>query len=250
LVLAAAGCGLSDYEKHMDEQQAYVKIFDEENQLLGDPLEAPVLMVKQKNIVTKEQALPAEFFARPPKGIASKVADKDGPFIFQYVRLYRYAGPAGYNVLVTTGQVAAEKKDAKPVVKGVPTKKEFQHQVRRALVEFYRAQFGRSMPWLAAEYAKTKQEVRSIPVPGGAPVQMTFEVLALADRPGTKLGSQFFVYFTSTPLYQGAIIYQVPAEKSQDPDLAKALNYSLNTFALSPNANKKRQDYRRRRKIA
>ena len=63
--LAAAGCGLSDYEKKMQEADARLQRFDAENALLGEPLALP----------TGDAALPADLFLRPPKGIAKNPED-------------------------------------------------------------------------------------------------------------------------------------------------------------------------------
>jgi hypothetical protein len=76
LLLAVAGCGLADYEKKMREADARVQHFDEENKLLGDPL----------NLPGADRAPPVDVFLRPPRGV-SKSGAADDP--------YHFAGGAG-----------------------------------------------------------------------------------------------------------------------------------------------------------
>src|SRR2546422_3550485 len=57
-----SGCGLRDYEDHIDRQKLRIKVFDEESQVLGDPLDAPL-----KDGVP---LAPVGFFLRPPKSLA------------------------------------------------------------------------------------------------------------------------------------------------------------------------------------
>ncbi len=258
LLLAAsmcplAGCGLSDYEKRIDEQKAYLQSFDEENQLLGDPLEMPMVTIDDKKTKTLklEIAYPVEFFLRPPKGIASKVKEKDGPFEYQKVALYRYADK-GYNILAGSALADPEIKNI-PGKPGTLTQKKFQQQVRGALVEFYQREYNQPMPWLGPDFDKTKKDSRIVTNPGAPPTQMLFDAQALADRPGTKTGSLFYLFFIALPQaqpqMQGVIIYQVPAEKADDPVLRRALDFSLKTYSLGPQSAPKRQEYRRMRKI-
>jgi hypothetical protein len=72
--LAAAGCGLSDYEKKMQEADARLQRFDEKNKALGDPVTFP----------SGEAAPPVDVFLRPPKGVAKEPSQQQGdpPFHF------------------------------------------------------------------------------------------------------------------------------------------------------------------------
>jgi len=69
LAVAPAGCGLSGYEKKMQETDARIQRFDEEmkqfveaSKLLGDPVEFPIGEAKP----------PTPLFLRPPKSVQSK----------------------------------------------------------------------------------------------------------------------------------------------------------------------------------
>ncbi len=78
LALAAAGCGLADYENKMQLADARLHRFDEENRLLGDPLVLPA----------GDAPPAADVFLRPPKGITQNpINAKETPF--------RYPATAG-----------------------------------------------------------------------------------------------------------------------------------------------------------
>lgn len=246
-VLALAGCGLGDYEQRIDTQREYLKLFEEENQLLGDPLEIPMRKVFNAGILENVvPAMPQPFFLRPPKGFSSDAKDSDAPFQFQNVSLYQYPGPEGYNILATTSMIAVETIGKPP--KGAVTVKDFHHQVRGALVDFYQRTYGQSMPWLS-QTPKLKKMIRSIPVPGHVPRQVTVETETLGDRPGAKDGSLFHVYFFVNESAQGVLAYQIPAQVNDDPIVVRTLNASLNTYELGQDGTRKRTEYRRQRKV-
>ncbi|MBM4072273.1 MAG: hypothetical protein FJ271_25600 [Planctomycetes bacterium] len=243
------GCGLEDYEKRMDEQKAYLQLFDEENELLGPPLDMPVRTIKDAKGIRAESPLAVEFYLRPPKGIASKFKTDDPPFMYEGVPVFRYQDPKGYNVLATTGFVAPEKKDGKPTVKDALKVKEFQQRVRGALADYYQKQTGRVVSWLSPEHETTKPEIRTVPNPRGKPTQLVFQTQELAEQPGKKVGSVFFLYFNSNALQQGAFAYQVPAELADHAVVKRAIQLSVNSYGLGMEAAKKRADYRRMRKM-
>lgn len=243
------GCGLADYEKRMDEQNAYVQLFDEENRLLGEPLEMPMLTIKEKEGIRVVKPLMFDFFLRPQKGIANKIKPEDPAFSYEKLALFRYEGPQGYNVFATTCIAAPEQKGIKSPFPEALKIKEFQQHVRGALMGFYQKRYGRSMPWLSPEMDATKPLVRSILNPQGKPAQIKFDTQILADQPGKKGGSLFYVYYSSTPQAHGAVIAQIPAQFSDDANLKRALELSINTYAVGPDATKKRNDYRRMRKM-
>ncbi len=72
-----AGCGVSDYESKMQEAEVRIQRIDNENLLLGDPLEIPV----------RAEAPAVAVFLRPPKGVSS-VSLKD-------VYPFRYPATSG-----------------------------------------------------------------------------------------------------------------------------------------------------------
>lgn len=270
-LLCVGGCGLADYEKRIDDQKAYLQLVDEENELLGTPLEMPTRAVKDdKGILRMIAPLQVEFFLRPinvfatkynlvevetklgttvSKGISSKYKADDPPFTYEGLPIFRYEGPKGFNVLATTAFVAPDKKDSRQLPAGALKVKDFQQRVRGALADYFQKQSGRVVSWLSPEHEKTKPDTRTIPNPRGKPTQITFDKQDLAEQADKKSGSLFHLYFTSTPLQQGAIIFQVPAAKSDDAILKRAIHLSVNSYGLALDALKKRADYRRMRKM-
>lgn len=69
LILLPLGCGLTDYDEQLKATQERLKLVDEENELLADPLELP------------DRGTPV--FFRPPKGIAPKPS-KAGDWLVHY----------------------------------------------------------------------------------------------------------------------------------------------------------------------
>src|SRR5262249_20807213 len=128
-------------------------------------------------------ALPVDFYLRPQKG--TKPQPAGGPFQPQDFALFRYPGPAGFNVLVAASKVAKDVKDAKakdPKVKKVGmTTKEFQQKVRQALAEFYAKEFKKPSPLSLAE--KTDRIEVTVFSAKGPPTKRVFENQILTDDP-------------------------------------------------------------------
>jgi hypothetical protein len=83
LILLPAGCGLSDYSGQMANEGALVRQWEEENKLLGEPLQMPVFPKKEG----EKQAPSWNVFLRPPLGVSptpvaqqgSKLTQMEGP---------------------------------------------------------------------------------------------------------------------------------------------------------------------------
>src|SRR5262245_4545061 len=93
LFLLLAGCGLSDYESRIDQERIRVKIFDEENKVLGDLIDRPYDVVKiaeGKEILT--QIWPFDVFLRVPKDVNNKSEGKTAAYAAEHLKLYRFKG--------------------------------------------------------------------------------------------------------------------------------------------------------------
>ncbi len=75
---ALAGCGISDYEKRMQEAEVRMDRFDAENKVLGDPLVLPPRKEKEN------QGPPFDAFLRPPVGVAGKENTRPGELAYHY----------------------------------------------------------------------------------------------------------------------------------------------------------------------
>lgn len=254
ILYLAAGCGLSDYEKRMDQQSLALKLFDEENKTLGDPLDFPML-IDVKSSAAKPILL-VEFFLRPPKGTQSKPKnpEKESP---GKVPLICYSGPAGNNVLVSTFRIAQDAKVPKKV-EGQMTPKEFQHQVREALARFYEKEIKKPIDWSRAE--KTEKKTVQVPSGKGPLLNLIFDYQTLTDDPdpGRKTPPppgktkddyhDFRLFFYQTGIEQAAIVYQIPSLKRNDSEINKAVEFSIRSLALGMEASKKRQEFNKRKK--
>jgi hypothetical protein len=250
-----AGCGLSDYEKRVDQQIVALKRFDEENKALEDPLDMP-LFVDPKAPFAKP-VLWVEFYLRPPKGTATKATGLEDPKPGTFP-LVRYPGPAGFNVLVSTARIDAGK-GGKPLL-GAMTPKEFQHQVRQALAGFYAKEFKRGIDWSTA--VKTEKKSVAGVSPKGTPINLAFDFQTLTDDPDptrkttskgpkdkvTDTYHDFRLYFYQTGNEQAAITYQIPASRRNDGEVRQKEDFSIQSLALAAEANIKRDAFRRRKR--
>jgi hypothetical protein len=225
LALLAAGCGLDDYERRMDEERARVKALLEENKHLGEQFVPPSNL--EEPDPEKQPALQrAEVFLRLPRGISPTPAEepakdptqlpvREPPTRSGTTDLYRCPGPKGYNVFV-----------AATIDEKMPSD-QFRGEVLAALRDYW-----------------TKKAKRLLPVEGRTPTTRVLqpglwrgtklppvkvgEVL-FDEPPGTQNGSRFAAYFHQAEGRQLAVIYQVPLA---DSSARAAIERSIATVAL------------------
>jgi hypothetical protein len=73
-VLLTVGCGLSDYEYRMNQEQERLDYLEEEARYLGDPVQLPPPKEGKKGAKKDE-----DVFFRPPRGISDKADSKQPP---------------------------------------------------------------------------------------------------------------------------------------------------------------------------
>jgi hypothetical protein len=245
LALVAVGCGLSDYEKRIDEQKKRLEKADQENALIGEPLEAPDMRATEKKQLVAALATPV--FLRPPRGVG-RFADRE-PYVFplkgpNQVFLYRYGAgqadktnpkaplPAFAAVFFADCFVKTGKAE------DGPTSEEFRHNVIWALY----VHNGENPP---KEIASQKLEVPPL----------TFEAVEFPGGLKEKTPKEpqhlwyFFAYFHERALAaQGkrvaaAIIFQVPFERKDDDALRRARELSLRSLGIGDDYEKKHTAY-------
>jgi hypothetical protein len=108
-LVLGAGCGLADYERRFEQQQARLKALDEENKYLGDPVEIPS---------GTDNDPPVEVFWRPPKGISRSSDDKSFGDLAHYPRAGAGGGVAEVYLAVRTGDRSFLTEGIKPLVSG------------------------------------------------------------------------------------------------------------------------------------
>jgi hypothetical protein len=244
LCLVALGCGLTDYEKHMDEEHAFLRDFDEENKFLGDPLEMPLKWVMRGKFKQQEEAVPGKFFLRPPKGFAAR--SKEGEtFPHERVTLYRFPRAGGENLLFTAAELNKNPLTGGEIKTGIAPK-DFRAQVRGALVQFVLKEHKLFMNSWAGE-----DNLKRIPYPvknlHGRPGILEFDGQAFTDKPADAKDEAkhrlLEAYYLIDSIYQAAIIFDMPVPKSRDPNARKAIELSLRSVVLGPEAFGKVQEY-------
>jgi hypothetical protein len=241
LFLVAGGCGLRDYEKHMDEERAYLNEFDEENKSLGEPVEIPQKEVfieipnTKKKTPMQTDAFPVKIFLRPPRWIAPQ-ARKD-TFTFERVSLYCYPGSSGFNLLFTDAEPDKNPSTGYPFKNGIAPK-DFRDQVRGALVQFVQREHKLAVTgWQADD--NLKKESFLVKDSQGRPKKLDFEKQVFPETPaGAKEEPKqsFEVYYLQEPTYQAAIIFEIPTQWTRDQTTRRIVEYSLKSLAFAQEA--------------
>lgn len=237
-----AGCGLSDYEKRMDEQRARLELHDEEAKLLSDIIEMP----RGKDAYGNEIKVPFDIFLRFPRPVTSTFR---GPKAIYHggnkQPLYRYEGKTDMNVLVALAKVASSK-DASPKDKapeGEEAPEDFRTRVREAIMDYISREY--RMSATPPEFTELKKDVRQT-TREGRPHTLEFETIVF-DDPRRQEPSRFFVFFHTQKYRQAVVIYQVPAQQANDKAALHALDISLKTLEILPAATGMRMAFRARK---
>jgi hypothetical protein len=231
------GCGLSDYEKRMDEQRDRMRAFDEEVLVLGDLIEMPY-QLDAKN--RKAPLIPFDTFLRMPKGVSGKFGGAGATYAYANQPLFRYSSnQTDFNVFVA-GAKLLDKKSKTPPKDDQVAPDDFRFRVRGGLQDFFSRQHGVGLQ--IPDDVKFKKEKRAA-FRKGAMRQLQFESLEIED-PRVQNPSKLFIYFHDWVDRQAAIIYQVPKVKA-DATFTKTMDISLKTLEISPLASQLRSAFRK-----
>src|SRR5215510_11925 len=111
MLVVPIGCGLSDYEKRMDEQRERLKLFDEESALLYDIIDMP----KGKDAYGNEIKVPFEVLLRLPAGFSGRFEGPKAVYSSAKLPLYRFSsGKPDVNVLAAWALAAAKADEVLP----------------------------------------------------------------------------------------------------------------------------------------
>lgn len=245
-LLASAGCGLSDYEKQMDQQRARIKIFDEQNKYLGDVLEMPKRKVKEKVDDKVEEhdvpAWPFEIFLRLPRGIERTVPEKGGVFQASSLVFCRFLGPEGASSVIVTVALVGVRDDktktedkTKAKDSGSLTPDEFRDQVRVGVGNILNRNFPPSKP----------QKVTLIPknYKGEQQGPLAFELMAYEDPPEVKDAQYVAIYLHQKAGRQAALTFQQPAKNKSNPTFMEGVDRCLKSLDISEQAAERRAQY-------
>jgi hypothetical protein len=238
VLLPAAGCGLGDYERHIDAQRARIKVLDDENRVLGDLVEPP------REEKSDTSYWPFTVYLRLPRGYANSVTERSQQAAYIDLALFRFPAKEGYNIFVAAGWVGK-----KPGPGEWPTDT-FREYVRGALMEFYRAEHKVIPEFPAFDRAKLQRMTKQpVSASGAALPAMTFDVIAFTDKFNKAVEPSFFqAYFYHLPDRQIAVVFQSPLASVQTESQLQAVDWTLKTLDIGTDAAAKRAEYAKRRK--
>jgi hypothetical protein len=198
-VLLTAGCGLSEYEKNMVEQQDRIVYLDEEARYLGDPIvyPDPPRPVGKPDPKKEVGVGSRDVFFRPPKGILNKSDPKPPPgtTLMRYPRGQRGSTPfTEVLVLVVRG-----KKD-----------EDFRKEVLQGL-------------------GSIKAPQRKVVVHEAAHREQTFQGGRVEEAPGQPAS---FVYFAKQGDYQAAVVFRIPSTEAASVQSSNARVVELSLASL------------------
>jgi hypothetical protein len=218
LLLAVGGCGLADYESKMERGQKLIEFIDKQNVYLGNPIEPPppekAPAGPDGTVVPKPKV---ELFLRLPKGIETKPEPATmGPILYRYPK-----------EVITATRPSAK---AGPIPKGLP---EFQEVLVAMSTERGRDEFWTAIlsPFGAVDTSTMTRETLQAP---GRPSLM-FEKLSFnASLPLPNSYNHCFVHQAQNVMV--GIVYSVPVDKANDPEIKAAMEASLMSLAVGPEA--------------
>ncbi len=239
LALMAAGCGMADYEKRIDAQQARMRLFDDESRQLGDAIDQPMRKDGDKDV----PAWPFDVFLRLPKGYGA--APKE--YTNGKLLLCRYAGKDGHNVFVAAGLLAERSKDHKYKAGEWPVE-DFRHDVRELLQLVNRKELKFSVSFPTLKLKKLTLQPVSWQTDKMPAIAVEQETSNDEVNPLFKEFPVFRVYHHHQDKHQVAVVYQYPKAQENDAALTKAIDMSVTTLDIGATAASKRASLAARRK--
>jgi hypothetical protein len=227
LFMAAAGCSLRDYESQIDEQQKRIALIDDENRILSDCIDVPMIEGKDRKI----PAWPFDVFLRLPhdtatQSIASYALNGMDP------RLFLYRGSPGYNVFLAAGFIPIEKEKGVELHKGKGESRPewpietFRMHVRGALMDYCRKELKINPEFpLFSKFQKIVKQ----PIPDRDFLQTQVDYDAIASKVEPTL---FQAYFRQLGDRQFAIIFQLPVAAQSDGNVTTGIDWSLKTLDI------------------
>jgi len=229
-----AGCGLSDYESRMDAERLRIKLYDEENRLLGELAEPPPAQPPAKEGEPERPVWPFDVCLRLPQGVSGQIAGVSHGTQSPPVLLFRYAGQGGFNVFVAAAWSAPKNKENiyRP---GEWPVDDFRREVRAAVGDYYK-KFG------FARIFKQANPTRDRRVPenwrGEEPTPLDFDRFTGDDNENKQVKdhSKFELYFYNQGNKQVAIAFQIPEAQANDKQVTDAIDLCLKSLDISDNA--------------
>jgi hypothetical protein len=241
LALLFLGCGLADYESHIEKQRKRLDQIDLENKLIGDPVEQPKRLLPDRS---DQPGLSIDFFLRAPRDLAREndqpPLDYPPKKVDHQVSLFRYSLPKSERidgaapekresplflaVLVTTAPLPIDDKE-----KLKESRDEFRKNVVRALFHHRLTpeELYKQVAW--KKYQLPPHSFDTADFLGGGVKDKTQK-----ETYQWHLSLFFHEYDDAAEArkIQSAIIFQVPFERKDDKEMRKIRDLSLRSFGV------------------
>jgi hypothetical protein len=218
LFASIAGCGLAEYEAQMEKAQKHLEYIDKENQYLGEAIELPPPEKAPPGAEPKSSPK-IDLFFRPPKGFLPKYeATPVGNLLYRYPR---DAGsrphPGG------SGKQAPEFQELLVAISTDRSRDDFWKEIL--------------VPFAGVD---TNSMTRETKQPLGR-ATMLFDKLAFDVM---QPPARYLIYvYQVPPSTQIAVIFNLKPESAGDAQVTTAMDYSLKSLAVGPEAALMRQRY-------
>jgi|ERR1051325_3437920 hypothetical protein len=243
LVLGAGGCGLPEYESRMDKQRERLARFDELNNLLEAPIEAPTMMVAAGKSET-QPAWKFDVFLRLPKPYGNAVKDaKAQDRLLPYNKnfpLIRFTSVESAMNIFVVATFMQEKKDEPS--NHLYTPATFRAKLREALAEFcFRSnRIDVSFP------EKSRFQTHDVPMLSPYPDQASTIHYTKISVGRIAVPYTFDLYLHEESGKQVAIVFQHAVQLPNAEAFNKSVNACLGTLDISAEAAGKRGAFRKR----
>jgi hypothetical protein len=236
-----SGCGMSDYEKRLDEQRVRIANFDEVNRLLGEPID----MFGTKSPEGKDEpAWRVDFYLRLPKGYGKLPKDKS-PY-YPPFPCYRYVAEDNkYSIFVAANLLPDPKGKRKPQI-GEYSKTLFRTFLRLAIADYYEKTTKLKLNLPEKVKAQERLVTAATPYPDATP-KIKYDVITFTDQNNKQAANptQFDVYVhDGAGGKQVAIIAQHPVKMTPADTFDKHLEACLGSLDVGPEAAIKRAEFK------
>lgn len=241
LTCAFVGCDMGDYQSRVDRNRVRLKVFDEEEKHLGNPLAVARVYDKAQELTV--DAWPMDIFLRLPRGVRPDLPAEGGAIDCRDFYLFKYAGDS-VSVYVAATELGNE--SDKPDASGrASTPDEFRNRVKAGLRKELANEPGvfANVRWEGKE-KMVRTNIETTGIGGGKGSILSFDVFqgeaipTVKDRDGYTL----VAYYHQAPAdKQLVIIYQYPHGRAD----VKAIEMSVRTLGLFGEAASRRADYDR-----
>lgn len=217
--LAAGGCGLTEYEEQVKYQQERIDYIDKQNKYLGPPITPPprrvgtVVPSAEGEHGGKQTGPDFDLFLRPPLGVSSQCEERPmGAYLYRY----KADGSLVSGMLVATA------------------------------VGVSKEEFWKDLVYTFGAYDAPVKVEEHKPF-GQEPLQFQALGLGPVGPPGQELVYLFYVYQATAAEGKSALVgiaYMLPPGRVNGQEELAAIDLSLCTLAVGPQAAAARQQYR------